>query len=93
MTIPEIRERLLDIADALSCVPLVAAEIRMLAEATRRRPAHRVAPVKSHPMTEGASDQIRDFAECHPHASHMEIAYLFGVNIGRVSEALRGKRQ
>jgi hypothetical protein len=88
MTIPEIRRRLHELAVSAG-IP----ELAELAEATRRRPAPRVAPVKSRPLEPWLAEWIRETAEENPDATQMEIAREFGVNIGRVSEALHGKRQ
>jgi len=97
VTIPEIRRRLHELADELAAGMRggreMSAELRRLAEATRRRPAPRVAPIKSHPATAQTSEEIRKLAKFLPNASQAEIAHEFNVNPGRVSEALRGKRQ
>ena len=87
MTIPEIRRRLHALAEELGLQ-----ELAELAEATRRRPPLRKASVESNPMTPREAEQIRQFAEAYPSLSQMHIADRFGVNIGRVSEALFGKR-
>lgn len=86
-TIPEVRARLHALADELG-----VEELHALAEATRRRPASRRTAAKSTPMTASIAEGIRRFAEAKPQRSHVEIANAFGVNPGRVSEALSGRR-
>jgi len=86
-TIPEIRTRLIELADQTGID-----ELRELAEATRRRPAVRRSVPRSRPMTAELRDEIRRHAAGHPRATLAEIAAACGVNPGRVSEALGGKR-
>jgi hypothetical protein len=89
MTIPQIRERLIQLAAEHDLPELVD-----LAEATRRRPQVKPkAPVTSRPLTRGVVIGIRAYAASHPDASQQELAEIFHVNNGRVSEALRGKRE
>jgi hypothetical protein len=38
------------------------------------------------------AQRIRDYARAHPTASYHKISILFGVNGGRVSEAIRNLR-
>lgn len=86
-TIPEIRIRLHEIAAEHGID-----ELHYLAEATRRRPPLRVARVKSRPIDPAVKAAIRAYALAHPNAHAQEIAEVFNVNHGRVSEALIGKR-
>jgi hypothetical protein len=37
-------------------------------------------------------EEIREYAEANPGMSHQDIAVMFNVNHGRVSEAIKGKR-
>jgi len=82
-TIPEIRQRLY----------LIAIELDHLADELARRPARKKAPRSSVPMTPDLADRIRDFAHRNPDWTENDIGAHFGVNQGRVSEALRGKRE
>ncbi len=81
-TIPEIRQRLYEIA----------IELNALADETRREFHGRRVPTTSKAMTTERTEAIREYAGAHPERSEHEIAVLFGVNQGRVSEALFGKR-
>jgi len=87
MRIPEIRDRLHELADAYN-LP----ELRELAGELNRRPPVRVAEVTSTPMTGQLAAEIRHYARRHPGASFARIAGVFGVNPGRVSEVISGKR-
>ena len=41
---------------------------------------------------EELAEEIREYAGANPGMSHQTIAEKFGVNHGRVSEAIKGKR-
>jgi hypothetical protein len=86
-TIPQIRERLHELAKELCCP-----ELHALAEETKREFHGRIAPVRSKLVSEAVADEIRRTAENHPLMSQQEIALRVGVNAGRVSETLFGKR-
>jgi hypothetical protein len=91
VTIPEARRLLLNLAATLD--PKSAAEIqRIVREGMHRRRGVPLTPPKSKPMTRGLAGQIRVFYGRHPGLSEQEIAVKMGVNAGRVSEALIGKR-
>jgi predicted metal-dependent phosphoesterase TrpH len=85
-TIPEIRERLRELATEHG-LP----ELRQLAEETIRRPAVRRAPTRNKTPTPELAERIRNYARRHPRAHQQDIAQHFGVNAGRVSEALNRK--
>lgn len=87
MRIPEIADRLRDLAAERGLPELVG-----LADELRRRPAGRRAPARSRPMTDELAAEIRAFREAHPRLSQVEISRRFNLNQGRVSEALKGKR-
>lgn len=91
LTIPEVRQRLADIASRCTD-PSAKRSIRLLLVHMRRRPAAKRADVTSQPMTPDLADAIRRYARRYPSASQLQIAVHYGVNQGRVSEALRGKR-
>lgn len=94
MTIPEVRDALSDMVLRLrdNGQDSFASELQGLIEQLKRRSAKRVTPVKSHKATEVLKAHIRAYAANHPNASQMEIAAVFHLNPGRVSEALSGKR-
>lgn len=52
----------------------------------------RKAPKQSAPITEGVRRSIQIYAQTHPKMSQQDIATMFNVNAGRVSEILTGKR-
>jgi len=69
----------------------LAEYLRYLAEETKRASPNGRAPIASAPMTTKLAGKIKVYARAYPDASHQEIAALFDVNPGRVSEALAGK--
>jgi hypothetical protein len=81
--IPEIRERLRELAEELGCP-----ELSDLADELQRARAVKRAKVKSPPLTPALAQQIRDYAKANPDLHQQDIANHFGVNHGRVSEAL-----
>ena len=92
-TIPQIREELLEIADTIDGEEISSARrIRRLVKAMYRRPAIRRAQAESRPVTPELMDYIRNFAKQNPTYSYATIGRIWGVAIGRVSEALSGKR-
>lgn len=86
MRIPEIADRLRDLA-AERGLP----ELAGLADELRRRPSQR-APARSTPMSDELAADIRWYAARYPGLSQAEIAKKCGCNQGRVSEVLKGKR-
>lgn len=90
MRMDEIRTSIYAIAERIGGQD--AETLRALADATKRRLPIRKAEPQSQPMTPELARQIRAYRKTHPNASHQQIAINFGVNPGRVSEALRGKR-
>lgn len=85
-TIPQIRKRLYELA-TLHGIP----ELRVLADETFRTPAVRRAPNKRRRLDAKLADDIRIFAKRNPNAQMNDIANIFNVNQGRVSEALNNK--
>lgn len=57
-----------------------------------REPPVRRAPDRYRRITPAMKAQIRLYAVTHPAAHQVDIGNLFGVNPGRVSEILTGKR-
>lgn len=96
-TIPVLRSRLHELADALLApwpdTGAIGQELHAIAEETKRRPYHRIAKPRARRLTDKLKAQIRAYAETHPDAHHeFEIARHFGVAGGRVTDAIRGKR-
>lgn len=91
MTIPEARRRLMNLAATLP--PEAAAEIAtiVMEGLFRRRGVVPTRP-KSKRMCRRIAVDIRALHKARPDLSEQEIAVRIGVNSGRVSEALIGKR-
>lgn len=87
LTIPEVRDHLLLLAFKYD-----DPEIAYLVSQLIRRPAIRRAPTVSVPLTPELARAIRAYAKAHPDMTEHQISVRFGVNQGRVSEALHGKR-
>ena len=83
-TIPEIRIRLRVIANETGID-----ELNDLADEMYRRPAFRRADRRSPALTPDLASRIRDYAMQHPKDHLQDIAEVFGVNPGRVSESIR----
>jgi hypothetical protein len=96
MKIPDIQERLNQVADELETgadICEAAAEIRRLSANLSRRKPIRKAPISSSPMTPELTEEIRDYWRANPAMSQTDIGAKFNVNAGRVSEAVRGYRR
>jgi hypothetical protein len=96
MTIPEVREELLKIAAAMSEYPYTkpfAAKLYELEAELYRRRGVLPTKVRSQRVTLDLKRQIRAYKQAHPSLSEQQIAAHFKVNMGRVSEALIGKRR
>ena len=87
LTIPEVRQRLYHLADVLD-----SGELRFLASQLHRRRAGHNGKPASRRMTPELAQAIRTFAQKNPDVTEHAIGVLFGVNQGRVSEALVGFR-
>lgn len=93
--IPEARARLEAIAEDLESLGLVvqAMAVRDTIPLLYRRPyARDKAPARSAWVDASTAAEIRHMARRNPHLSQQKIAEAFGVNAGRVSEALQGDR-
>lgn len=97
MRIPDVRDRMIglkyQLAHATKLLQTVGIELEKLTIELIRRPVVRKARPTSQSFTPELAQRIRDYAAEHPGVSQNDIAQSFGVNSGRVSEALRGKRQ
>ena len=63
-----------------------------LADLHRRPPARKPAPRRAPPVGADMAAYLRKFARDNPDMSQTEIAHRFGINPGRVAEALHGDR-
>lgn len=95
-TIPQIRLELLDIAKSLQnnehSPEHVSRRIRYLVRNMYRRKTVRRAKVEHAHTTKELQLKIRKYAKANPKKSYAAIGNKFNVAIGRVSEALVGRR-
>lgn len=89
--IPAARQLLRDV---LPTLPATAAGTvaRALDLMTREPPAKPRAPARKRTVTPADAAAIRAYCARHPEADLQDVAQRFGVNIGRVSEVLHGRR-
>jgi hypothetical protein len=87
MRIPEVRERLRELAERHDLPELDT----LAGELVRRRNARPV-PVRSAPVTEKTRAAVRAYSDLHPELPMTEVARIFELNQGRVSEIRHGKR-
>lgn len=95
LTIPQVRAHIDYVLGHLTSMKpaQVEAELKFIKSNLFRRKHGRVAPPRSKSMTPAIAANIRHYAAAHPSASHQQIANACGVNPGRVSEVLNGKRK
>lgn len=92
MKLPEVAKRMREIGELIQeNHPKESAELFELAAEIKRRSGPR-APAASTKITPELYEEIKEFAEANPDMSHQDIAVVFNVNHGRVSEAIKGKR-
>jgi hypothetical protein len=84
--IPALRDRLRALASQHGLD-----ELNDIADQMYRRAHTRRAPTRSPKLTPERAQEIRDYASAHPKAHQQDIAEHFGVNHGRVSEALNNE--
>jgi hypothetical protein len=91
VTIPEVREDMLH--EAAHCPDLFLRSKLLAWEAElHRRPPVRKVRREARSVTEASEQAIREYAARHPQASYRKMSAVFGQSIGRISEALAGKR-
>lgn len=90
-TIPQVRKELLEIANTTRS-PQLSRKLKLLVNNMYRRPAVRRAAKEHAEYTPELGRRIKLYALGHPTASYTVIAAHFDVSIGRVSEAIAGKR-
>lgn len=82
-SIPQIRDRLRELA-----IEHDLDELNLLADELYRNPPIKRAKVKSPPLTPELAEEIREYVKANPGLHQQDVANHFGVNHGRVSEAL-----
>lgn len=82
-SIPEIRERLRELAEEYN-IP----ELQELADEMYRHSPVRRAPRNNRKLTPALAAEIRRYARANPEMHQQQIAVYFQVNHGRVSEVL-----
>lgn len=94
LSIPEARSRLLIIADNINDMNFDAEKnIRqVVARMYRMHTKPRRAKPTAKRMTAALAENIREYCKRFPELSNREIGRMFGVDGGRVSEALQGKK-
>jgi hypothetical protein len=93
MKVPDVAKRMREIAELIQGEhPGESGELLELAGELKRRFSGPRAPAASTPITPELYEEIREYAEANPGMSQQEIAVIFNVNHGRVSEAIKGKR-
>lgn len=94
-TIPEIRDLIAELTEESKTLArrqlYIAQKINQLAQETRRRTYDR-APNTSRRVTAAIRQSVRDMAYANPDMPHQALAEAHGINIGRISEILHGKR-
>lgn len=88
MRIPEIRDRLHELADEHGI-----GELHELAEETRRRSPLRRAKPRWPRLSDEVKQQVREAFAADPNAGVRDLANRFNTSIGRISEAVRGFRE
>jgi hypothetical protein len=86
MSIPTVRKRLRELAEEHSLPELLELEQQLY-----RKPAATRGRVRSPKLTPELAEEIRQYAAANPDAHQQDIAEHFGVNHGRVSEALNNQ--
>lgn len=88
MRIPEVRERLRELA-----IELQAPELNELADELHRRRLRPARRPRGPALTEQMKREIRLFAEKHPTLRLQDLAEVFQTNQGRIHETLYGVRE
>jgi hypothetical protein len=98
--IPDVQERLHQLADALIqplLLPIpaddIGRELHHLANLLSRRSSVPKAPPAARKLTVQLKAEIKAYREANPDQTYEQIAQRFGVNVARVSESVRGKRK
>lgn len=88
--VDEVRQRLE--AGTIEPQDAVAKLLRAEQMMHRAKMAYPRAPIDAEPLTPDTAARIRRYKARHPKKALLEIALRFETGIGRVSEAIHGKR-
>src|SRR5690348_5231064 len=91
-TIPECREALIEIAADDKVSLALKRKLRKIVKQMYRRPAIRKVRERPVEMTPELRAAIRRFARDNKKATYMDMGKKFRLNVGRISEVLRGTR-
>jgi hypothetical protein len=93
-TIPEVRKQMRALAGELRAIGLddYAVRLENMADNTCRVVRAPIVRSKAKRITPILAARVRGFKRAHPGALHREIGIVFGIDGGRVSEILNGKR-
>lgn len=92
MRLPEVADALVEVAGDKRMPPDLRDRIITLTKEMRRRSGPR-RPIQSATITPALIAQIRAYYTANRHLTQAAIARHFNVNPGRVSEAIKGKRE
>jgi hypothetical protein len=92
ISIPEARDRIYQLINDYEMPQEVYDKLTAIADGMYRKFNGRKAPRFSRHMTRDIGDQVRLYAAEYPERAQQQIAEQFGINAGRVSEALAGEK-
>lgn len=92
-TIPQVRIELLELADTLNWNLPMQRKLKSLVKSLHRRKPIRRAATENVKFTPAVKAAIKRSARDNPGASYAVLGRQHRVSIGRVSEALAGRRQ
>jgi hypothetical protein len=95
--VPKAREAIAEITEQMAELALQQAALAdrleaVMADLHRRPEVRKRAPRTSAPVGPKMAAHLRKYAHANPRLSQAEIAQRFGINPGRVAEALHGDR-
>jgi hypothetical protein len=90
--IPRARAILIDMRDNTKLDEIQRAAIGVVLQLLRRPPPVRKTPARSNKVTAEIVVDVLDIAKNNPKQSQAEIGLTMGINSGRVSEILTGRR-
>lgn len=90
MRLPEVQAELIKVAKQIT---KLNKRIRELSSHIARRRPVKVAPRSSAKVTPAIVEGVKLLATQHPDWTQAKIGKKFNINVGRVSEILRGKRR